>query len=140
VTNIEWATWATAIGTVAAAVAAVGIALWSHRIEVQRDEIREFRAARDREITDLDETRRLLTVMLVRRPVLADPVLFGTIVHALVKHSGLIGEVDRAASLLQDYFSTDSNRRDFEELVAIIDKRLVELKSEDAPTAEVPRP
>ena len=65
---------------------------------------------------------------------------FGTIVHALVKHSGLIGEVESAGSLLQDYFSTDSNRRDFEELVAIIDRRLVELKSEDAPTAEQQKP
>jgi hypothetical protein len=98
-TNIEWATWAAAAGTFAAALAAVGIAVWSHRKEVRQHALRAWEADRDRAIEDLDETRRLLIVIMEESRALNEADLFGTIVHALGRHSRLERPA-RAAQLL----------------------------------------
>src|SRR5947209_4887507 len=95
-TNIEWATWGAAIGTFLAALAAVGTAWWSHRNEQARDRLRRWETSRDQMITDLDETRRLLVIAIQRPTSLVSDDLFGTIVHALVKHAHLM-DAKRAA-------------------------------------------
>ena len=50
-------------------------------------------------ITDLDETRRLLVIAIQRPTSLVSDDLFGTIVHALVKHAHLMDAWDSTPRL-----------------------------------------
>jgi hypothetical protein len=129
-TNIEWATWAAAVGTFVAAVAAVGIAIGTGFNERRRDREREWRARRDQIVTDIDETRRLLIAVTYRRQALGDPVLFGTIVHSLAKHSHLM-DIERAAQLLDQWGGSESSLDEMEKLIRQLDtlhKHFTDLK------------
>jgi hypothetical protein len=88
-TNIEWATWVTAAGTILAAGSAVGLAWWSHKIGVRSNDRRDWQQARGFVLRDLDETRRLLIINNLRPEALDSPDLYGTIVNAVDKHSQL---------------------------------------------------
>jgi hypothetical protein len=123
-TNTELATWAAAAGTFAAAVVAVWIALWSHRNEVRRDVEREWRLRRDRAVTDLDETRRLVMTAIHRRDVLNDSLLFGTILHAIVHHSQLITDATRAEQMLRGWLHDTSGLDTLEKLEATLTERM----------------
>jgi hypothetical protein len=140
-TNIEWATWAAAVGSIAAAAIALGIALWSHRNELNRDETRRWEAERDRQITDLDETRRLLQAVMRRRDLLQDPILFGTLVNAIAKHAHLM-EVRHASDMLDRWYGSESGLDRLEELVSTIDARIVALGAAPvlSPLAPTARP
>ena len=137
-TNIELATWAAALGTFAAAVAAVGTAWWSHRNEVARDERRDWERARDQAITDADETRRLLVIVISRRDALDNAELFGTIVHALDKHSRLLG-ARPAADLLVRWQRDGSELSTLEELIDKLTEQLQALRNA-TPLGQLPVP
>ena len=107
------AAWATAIGTLALALATVGTALWSRRKE-----------RRDKTITDLDETRRLLIVVRHHPEALASAELFGTMVNALAWHSRVL-EPDRAADLLARFLN--DNMTGLAEIEGLIDRLNQEL-------------
>jgi hypothetical protein len=127
-TNIEWATWAAAAGTFAAALAAVGIAVWSHRKEVRQHKLRAWEADRDRAIEDADETRRLLIVIMEEPRALNEADLFGTIVHALVWHSRL-EDPERAAQLLVRWRAGEGVREELESHVATLSVRIAALRA-----------
>ena len=102
------AAWATAIGTFALALATVGTVWWSRRKE-----------RRDRTITDLDETRRLLIVVRHHPEALASAELFGTMVNALAWHSRVL-KPDRAADLLGRF--RDDNMTGLDEIEGLIER------------------
>jgi hypothetical protein len=129
VTNIEWATWAAALGTFSAAVAAVCIAVWSYRKELHRNRVRVWEARRDQVTKDLDETRRLVMTAEYRPDALESPMVFGTILHAVVKHSGLLDDDKRTAEMLTRWWQDGSELNVLEEMVHTLDRRLDRLRS-----------
>ena len=123
------AAWAAAIGTFLAAVAAVGIAAVTNHRDARRERRRDLYAEIDRQMTDLDETRRLLFVAWFQPSAVADPMLFSTITHALAKHSGLM-DAERAAQMLTRRARDNSEEQDVRDLVDQIDARLDDLRTQ----------
>jgi hypothetical protein len=79
-------------------------------------------------ITDLDETRRLLVVAIWRPSALSSDERFGTLVHALDKHSHLM-DAQVAADMLTRYHGSRSGLDELERLVNTIDQKLERLGS-----------
>lgn len=121
------AAWATAVGTLFLATAAVGVAWWSHRNELEQQRLRAWEAARDRTITDLDETRRLLVIIIHRPDSLDSADLFGTVVHALAWHTALV-DPDRAADMLVRWKRDGSGRDELDEIIEILVRKMTYLR------------
>lgn len=83
------------IGSLAAALAAVGIALSDHRRYRHQERKRE----RESHLRDLDETR----LMILAGPTPADGGRSATVVNALRWHSGLLTTDDDVAQFQHDW-------------------------------------